>query len=213
MTLLSNRYALGLTAVLALASIPVVLHSYVGFRRDDCAHPMALVPNAEDGELGERSVFLRSTFAASQIRQGVHRPVGARIALHHATVRSYDPKRLYYRPDHYLAENRKPEGRDLEILEVEGARLSVFRPRFPRPTPISPVTLAAYLLVYRGEPVARPIHAQLRSAIQQAITGASPMTLFFAWTEVSPADTEEAEARLREWISRQWVRYHEICTP
>jgi exosortase len=210
---ISDRFALATAALCALALVPVVLHSYLHVRRDDCANPRALVPEMPVGSVSsEREAEIRRGFDAHQWREGRLPPVGDAPEFRFAVIRSYDPKALYYRGTRRLWQDVEPGGDRLEWLESEGVKLPIVRSRLGGEGGHSAATaVIESLLVYEGKPVENGWLAQLRAAPRQAFGGSRPMTLFAIRADVGPGQQTAAEKRASQWLLDSWRSYRLIC--
>lgn len=209
MTPLSPRYALGMLILSGVALIPVTVNTYVGYRSDDCAHPDVLLGRPESLH-GWRQRVVERVFEAFAWREGSVAGGPGEADLHYSILRSYDPKKLYYRPDYGMIENVRPVGRELEWLEADREWLPVHVPTYPQRGARRHV--GAYLLVYAGELVARPILNQLLSSPRQMFVGNQPMTLYFVWAQAPRGAHPATEERLREWLVEAWRRHQLICS-
>lgn len=214
MSLPSTRFALALAGLAALALVPVVLHSYLGAQRDDCRAPLALAPAAHASALERgRDAWMREHFAASAWREGRIAGRSGAPALAYAVVRSYDAKRVYYRPENTLLRGHSVRARELEWVDAHDVRLPIHRPRYSSTPGASLRAVAGYLLVYEGRPVADPYRAQLLAAPHQLLGASTPMTLFFVHGSAAAEQVEETEVRLRAALREQWERYRSSCLP
>jgi hypothetical protein len=217
-TAVSARYAVPLALLCALAALLVALHAYAGLRRDDCAHPEALIagPGVSDPERrAQRDAWFREKFDAFAWREGAVRTPAGAPELYYAAVRSYDAKRLYYRPQYLLFREGTPERVELEWLEVDGQRVPVHRSFYAPPEPATAggrrTPVVAHLLIYRGVPVDRPYLAQLRAAPALLLRGSAPMTLFYVQGSARPEELEPATRAALEWLAQAWRSYAATC--
>ena len=99
--MISARYLPAIGALLALACIPTVLHSYIGPRLED-GHSVTALPlrlNGLDGRESERSpAWVLELYGTSDF---VERKYGAALTLF--VARSADPKGLYHHPENGVA--------------------------------------------------------------------------------------------------------------
>lgn len=207
MTPLSTRHVVPLCVLLGIVLVPVTLHSYLGLETDECAHPSALIPPSSQPPPKNRV-----SDAALQFREGVIRSGGSAPTLRYVIVRSYDARRLYYRPEYSYA-LETPKGHRLEWLDVDGARLPIHVPQYADSITTQMKPVIAYLLVQDGQPIENPYLAQLMTAPRQLLVGRLPMTLFLAYGSVMRAETEPALAAAREWLASSWELYRAACVP
>jgi exosortase len=199
-TPVSARFALPLAALCTLALVPVALNSYAGRRSDDCAHPEVLMPGAPP------SSAKAEPFDAFAFREG---SVRGSPELRYAIVRSYDPKKLYHRPEYWLTDHREPLASAAGEVDAGDRSLPVRHLQFSARD--GQVDLAAYLLVYGGEPVANPVRAQLADAPALMLRGQQPMTLYYAQAVARAQDEQAASDALDRWLASSWKQYREIC--
>jgi hypothetical protein len=168
--MIAFRYLPGLAVLLAIASLPTVLHSYVGLTvadgRSTAAIPMRL--NGLDARPSDRSlVWLPEAMGTTDF---IERRYGRDLRL--LVVRSYDAKRLYHHPELAVAHDdyyeRTEIGRFAGRPEVP---IFTLRGRDNR--------VALYTLLYDREFVDRPVSFQLRNAIALLVQPRQMMTLFF----------------------------------
>lgn len=209
MTGLSRRYAPHLVALCAVALAAVVVHSWVGVGRDDCARPEAFLRTDGDAD-ARRQRFMRDAFEAFAWREGRIESKQQRASLSWSIVRSFQPRRLYYQPEMALYALR-PMRRSLEWLERDGERLPLHRAWYRADPATGATFVVAYLLIYRGQPVANGVRAQLGSAPALLVSGAAPMTLLIVGGTASGGEVAETEALAQDWLSANWRSYRFAC--
>jgi exosortase len=207
---LSARYGWGLAALACLALVPVVVHSYVGLKTDDCANPQALVP-ANAGGVVPGEADAQSNFDAYQWRTGQLAPTAGAPPMTYVVVRSFDAKQLYYRGSRRIWRDVEPGRDELVFIDDDGDKLPVVRSSLSDANSEDKHTLIAGLLVYRGRPVENGWLAQLRAAPLQALTGKRPMTLYAVRATVSDGNREAAEKRAYAWLRESYHFYQAIC--
>ncbi|HXX48760.1 MAG TPA: exosortase/archaeosortase family protein [Myxococcota bacterium] len=209
---LSDRYAAALFGLSALALLPVLVHSYLRFHPDDCAHPEVLVPQQIAGTFSpDREAELRRNFDLHQWREGRVAGVNGGPELQFAVIRSFDPKELYYRGTRRIWKDVEPGADRLDWIEADGERLPVVRSTVSGEGRREQAVAIGSLLVYEGAPVANGWLAQLRAAPRQALFGSRPMTLFAVRSDVPPSQLDAARKRVDEWLVRSWSDYRAIC--
>lgn len=209
MTRLSLRYVRPLSACLLLALIPVVVHSYLRIEIDDCKVPWAFASESAQASDsgGTRAAWMRERFQSSQWHEGSFFRDGLRFDF--SIVHSYDPKRLYHRPENYLVQHAIVKSREIEWVGTNSGALPIHRAYYDS---TDPAILVAYLLVYRSSPVASPYWPHLRAASVELFTGRRPMTLFLIQARGSPGSFREMERVGQEWLISSWERYRSACT-
>jgi hypothetical protein len=208
MTRLSLRYVRPLSACLLLALIPVVVHSYLQVKIDDCKAPLAFVPESAlaSHSGGSRDAWMREQFQSSQWNEGSFSRDGLRFDF--SIIRSYDAKRLYHRPENSLVEHALVERRGIEWVQADSGALPIHRAYYGD---TNPAIVVAYLLVYRSSPVASPYWPHLRAAPVELFSGRRPMTLFLIQARGSPDSLREMEKVGREWLLASWEKYRSAC--
>lgn len=205
MITLSRRYLLPLSACLFAALVPVTIHSYLNFDRDDCADASALfVTHAADPK---RNALGREQFQSFQMSDGNFIKDG--VQFDYSVVRSYDPKRLYHRPENTLVRHDAiVERRGIDWVQTPSGELPIHRAYYDN---TNRTIVVSYLLVFRSAPVANPYWPHVSAAPIEVFTGRRPMTLFFIKAEAWPGATHEAEKAEREWLVSAWQAYRNAC--
>ena len=210
---LSRRYAPHMTALLLVAAIPVMVHSYADVRRDECADPFRLAASTRRSDgAQQRDTFMKKRFGAFQWKEGQLRAKAGLPPVSWAVIRTYDAKTIYYRIATRLL-GGQPDAEALEWVDAAGERLPIRRLRYDPDPGSRAAVVAAYLLVYDGRPVANPYLNQLLSAPRRIFSGSLPMTVFFASSRATLERTESVEQRQGEWLLDSWQRYRSICFP
>jgi hypothetical protein len=155
---------------------------------------------------GNRDARMRERFQSSQWHEGSFVKNGLRFEF--SIVRSYDVKRLYYRPEGGLVGDRMVEKRQIEWISTKSDALPIHRVYYSNTDPARAV---AYLLMYRSSPVASPYCPQLRSAPLELFSGRHPMTLFLIQTRGPASSLREMEVAEREWLLASWDKYRSAC--
>lgn len=209
---IATRYAPALVVLSLLVLAPVLLHSYGDFRDDDCAGADRLVPPAlHDAAWEKRDEWMRRHFDAFAWTEGRLPAEAGSPPLRWSIIRSYDPKRLYNRPERQFAGGEIPVSRKLVEAEVEGGVLPVYLPRFQANAASASVPFTAYVLIYDGAVVENPYRAQLEAAPALAFQGSRPMTLLMASGRPTLRELGRTRERAIEWLSQARERYFEVC--
>ena len=174
--MISTRYAAAVCAVIMLALVPTIIHSYAGLVVQD-GRSTATIPNTvagftavpatRDAGWGERR-FESHDWIERRYLSG-----SDEVLL--TVLRSYDLKRLYHHPEldiaygaGYLTE---------EIVELDGAEgIPIHLLRASAETDAT----AMYALHYGDEFITDPLWFQIRVAGELLFGGRKPMTLLFA---------------------------------
>ena len=212
MILASLRYVRPLGLVLALASVPVLVHSYIGVAAESCADPEALLSGVEATQpSASRAEFLRSEMHASAFAETLVAGSQEGSGFRSLVLRSWDPKRLYHRPAQRLLKGSVVKGTHWEGLDSDDGKLPIQVVDYEDLIISGHAPVAAYLLVYAGEPVSNPYLAQLRSSLRQLVFGKQPMPLYFVYAEPGRDPAGLMEARVKSWLVDAWHRHRRAC--
>jgi hypothetical protein len=215
----STRFVPHVAVLLVFTAAIALLQG--GGRRDleDCANPAALLPN---GDPSPRA----SDANAEKRRTSRQRAVGERgrwtegttttpedFRLEYAVLHSYEPRRIYHQPGRNLVSEARSRTDELEWVRDGDRELPIHRLRFERSTrSAGPEVVAAYLIVYHGEPVTNPYRAHLAAAVPELWSGRRPMTLYLASVRAPAARRAQAEAATQRWLLERWQNHREACT-
>lgn len=208
--MLSRRYVLPLAVLSALALVPVVVHSYLGVQRDECADPFRLVPSTGRPEDSRRDRIMKRRLNAFQWKEGRLSGRDGLPESFYSVVRSYEAKKLYYLLEQRLLD-RVPDSESIVRVQSGGVELPIRKLYFAPHPGHSASLVAAYLLVHDGAPVDNPYWSQLLAAPVQLFTGAKPMTAFFITTVITRGQEEAVHAAHVAWLEREWWDYRSIC--
>lgn len=175
--MISHRFAPITVALLALALIPTVIHSYRGLTVDDGLRVSAtpeVLAGMPSRPTDRKARWVEANLASTDWFERTYRVGTEDVRLFAA--RSYDAKRLYHHPELAL----------LRGMELEPAG----RARLPgRPdVPIHVLStsrggrkgLAVYTLLHEGRYVENPVLFQIKTSAELLFSGRRPMTLFMA---------------------------------
>ena len=175
--MISPRFAVPVAALLALALVPTVIHSYRGTTVED-GLTTAAVPAVLDGmpssPTPRRPGWVREEFESTDWFERVYRHNGVDVTVFAA--RSYDAKRLYHHPELALL-------RAMDTVPIGTTRLD------SRPdVPLHVLTMnregragiAVYALLSEGGFIDNPIAFQLRTSAGLLVSGRKPLTLLMA---------------------------------
>jgi hypothetical protein len=173
--MIATRHLPALAALLAVAGIPTVLHSYLGPTLDDGRRTAAVswrLNGVEGRTSGRSDSWVLDTYGATDF---IERHYGRDLTLF--VARSFDPKRLYHHPEHGIARGDGYE--HASIVQVPS------RPGVPIFELTGPQDrLSVYALLYEGEFVSDPIRFQLRNALTSLVRRREAMTLFFVRSRI-----------------------------
>ena len=183
----STRFAVPVAALLALAAVPTVIHSYMPATVSD-GRSVRAIPLLLAGETGtetkRRANWGEDRFGSTD---WIDRRYGGVTGVKFFAGRSLDPKRLYHHPELALdydetyegaATIRLPKRRDVPVHVLRGGAGNGNR-------------VALYILHYDDEYIDDPILFQLRTSFRLLFTRRQPMTLFFAAQDLQASETVE----------------------
>lgn len=189
--MISPRYAVPVAALLAVALVPTVIHSYRGARLDDGSRASRIATTLDgmtSSATARRPGWVQNNFDSDDWIERTYDAGGIEVTLF--VARSYDAKRLYHHPE-------------LALLRGEttpaGVVASRQRPDIPlhvvRTTRNRQEGVAVYALHYGGGYIDNPVLFQLRTAVELLVSRRRPLTLFMASAAAgSPETVHEAPA-------------------
>ena len=193
--MVSTRFAAPVVALLALAAVPTVIHSYMPATVSD-GRTVRAIPLELAGQPGtpvkRRASWGEDRFSSTD---WTDRMYGGAAGVKFFVARSLDPKRLYHHPELALDYGepyeggttiRLPQRSDLPVHVLRGAEGNGRR-------------MALYVLHYGDEYVEDPILFQLRTSFRLLFSRRQPMTLFFVAQDLradETVDTSRATALL-----------------
>jgi hypothetical protein len=173
--MISPRYAAPVVALLALALVPTVIHSYRGVRVDDGLEAAAIAGTLQgmsSSPTARRAGWVRSNFDTDDWIERTYKENRIDVTLF--VARSYDPKRLYHHPE--LAILRGTQ------TTPAGISRTTARPDIPIHVLGTEQNgrhgIAVYALLYDDRFIDNPILFQLRTSLQLLVSGRRPLTLF-----------------------------------
>jgi hypothetical protein len=183
--MIATRYLYAIAAMLAIAMVPTVIHSYVGLSVLD-GKTTAAIDHTLDGRLGtdtNRSPeWVRDNFSAEDFIERRYGDVTLFVA------RSYDLKSLYHHPELGAAYRRSYDSHQIESLPSRSGSIPVHI--------LSGMGgQAAYVLLYNQSFVEEPMWFHARQAIAMLVRPKRQMTLFFAHGP-TPAATDSPVIRV-----------------
>jgi hypothetical protein len=190
--MISPRYAVPVAALLALALVPTVIHSYRATRTDDGLRAASIAESLNgmtSAPTGRREAWVENNFATADWIERTYRAGGTEALLF--VARSYDPKRLYHHPE--LAILRGTQTRPGGVVRAKA------RPDIPLHVLETQRDgrrgVAVYALMYDGSFIDNPLAFQLRTSVELLVGGRKPLTLFMASAlEGSREDIDNAPA-------------------
>lgn len=199
--MIATKYVYAIAALLGIALVPTVIHSYVELTASDGRVTRA-VTSALDGVTGidtrRAPEWVQENFGAEDFIERRYSDTTLFVA------RSYDLKGLYHHPELGAA-----YGRSYDTHRVQ----QVSTPDGPVAMHILTGTggLACYVLLYDREYVEDPLLFHARQALVMLFSPRRPMTLFFAHGSASNGAPEESPvarlvlAALRSFLAQPVV--------
>jgi hypothetical protein len=169
--MISTRFASITAALLVLALVPTVVHTYVRVTDSDGRTTAAIarqLHGIEGIDTDRNAGWVRDMFG---IHDFVERRYGADVTLF--VGRGYDAKRLYHHPELGLAYGRRYDTAEVVHLPAASASVPVHVLR-------GPGGLACYVLLYNNGFVEKPLEFQITQAFSMLFGPRRQMTLFFA---------------------------------
>jgi hypothetical protein len=197
--MISSRFLVPVSLLLALTLVPTVVHYYVAITPDDGLTVQAInieLDRVRAGSTARRAGWVEDTFASKDWLENSYTDADGRKVLLFV-ARSFDLKRLYHHPEIGLL-----RGADFDREKViKAASMPEIPIHFLRKR--SGAGAAAYVLLFDGEFVDNPIAMQLKTSFEMLFSASKPLTLFFVYDsmlhrdsvfEASPAAPVLAEA-------------------
>lgn len=175
--MISPRFAVPVAAMLALALVPTVIHSYRGTRIDDGLRTAAIesmLAGSASTQTARRAGWVQSNLESDDWIERVYKVNGSDVTLF--VARSYDAKRLYHHPELAVLRGTQTTPRGLAHASA--------RPDIPLHVIDTErggqKGLAVYALLSDGRFIDNPILFQLRTSVELLTSGRQPLTLFMA---------------------------------
>lgn len=182
---ISTRYALPVSLLLAFALLPTIIHSYIGVQSSDGLITAAISPtlgNLQSRPTDRRARWVQEVYdSVDWIERRYVGPDGTDLLLF--VARSFDLKRLYHHPELgvlHRVDFKRPQTQSSPLLD--GAPVHVLNSSVG-------LGVAAYALLYDGEFVAEPVLLQLRTSVELIFGARKPLTIFFVYDETLPSTT------------------------
>jgi hypothetical protein len=185
--MLSTRYAPAVLALVALAAVPTVIHSYM-----DSAAPDGRTTSAIPARLADETgtpTKRRASWGEDRLAayDWFERRYARAPEVKLAVARSFDAKKLYHHPELAIDYGpgyertttiRLPQRPDVPVYMLRGGQGNSRR-------------LALYTLHYEDGYVEDPIRFQLRASFKALFSNRKPMTIFFAAQDLPPGGEVE----------------------
>ena len=211
-TPVSDRYALPLRALCALALVPVACT-----RTRACAATTARTRPRSCPRMGNvdprRATHMEQQFTASQWREGkLAAGERRRPSSRYVVIRSYEPEAALLPRHAAPVVGRRARRRHASSgSSPTTARCRSCARRSTRERPERPRAVIASLLVYEGEPGREGLARAAARRAAPALHGRRPMTFFAVRGDVPEPLVPAAEARARQLLLDSWRTYRAIC--
>jgi hypothetical protein len=199
--MISRRFLVPVCALLALACVPTLIHSYIGATEDDGLRVQAIPatlggiastptrrPSNWAQEIYDSHDWFERNYATAT------GPVRLFVA------RSYDAKKLYHHPELGVI-------RGVDFVRGRPATIRVGNASVPASVldATSGKGVAAYVLVYDDRFVADPVKFQLETSLRLLVSERKAMTLFLAYDAdadaAAPLENSAVASILRAAVS------------
>lgn len=171
---MSVRHARLVFVLLVLALVPTVVNSYLGTTAVEGASVASLVPQTvgdfNSTPTKRRDASIRRSFDSTDWAERHYARVGG-ADITALVVRSFDMKKLYHHPELAVADSMEFQRGRVETLDWANTDVAVHVLEGEQQG------LFAYVLLYRGESIARPLVFQFRVAPDLLLRGRRPLTL------------------------------------
>jgi hypothetical protein len=175
--MISPRYAAPVAALLALALVPTVIHSYRGAAVVDGLRAEAIPARLGDmgsSPINRRPGWVKDNFDTDDWIERTYKVDQRDVRLF--VGRSYDAKRLYHHPELALLRGTQTTPGPVAYATA--------RPDVPLHTIETSrdgrTGVAVYALLYDGSYINNPILFQLKTSAALLVSGRRPLTLFMA---------------------------------
>jgi hypothetical protein len=186
--MIASRYAAAVAALMAVALVPTMIHSYGGVVVDDgrrAAHVPETLGAFTSLPTDRNPNWGRHHFDSDDWVERRYSTLTGSVTL--SVVRSFDLKTLYHHPEIEIV-----EGADLKKSRTEVFAAHPEIPVFVLETESDRGPAVFYALYYRDGFVRDPIWFQIRTAGELLFRGRQAMTLFLAQDENVPAGADMA---------------------
>jgi hypothetical protein len=183
--MISTRYGVPVSIILALAIVPTVIHSYLNLTIDDGVSVKNINPVLDNftSSLSKRNAgYGEETFGSRDwIERIYNNEEGKSIRLF--IVKGYDHKRLYHHPELALsyAKGLSNAGQ-LGLTGQNETPVNLLK------NDTSP-NIAAYALLYEGKFIDKPIQHQVLDSLNLLVSARKPMVLFYISDDSPPTNT------------------------
>lgn len=182
--MISARFGIVVSILLAIALIPTIMHDYTGAKVDDGLRVSAIsteLAGLSSNATNRRAMWVKDTFDSHDwIERRYIGPGGENVLLF--VARSYDLKRLYHHPEIGILRGVDLKKEGIKRLSgMPGVPVHVLKSRNEK-------GLAAYVLLYDGQFIEHPILQQILTSVELLFSPGKPMTLFFVYDGLAYLD-------------------------
>jgi len=183
--MISDRFGIIISILLAVALIPTIIHNYVGTELDDGLRVRAIsttLAKFSSNATNRRSAsWVKDTFDSYDwLERDYIDPGGKKILFF--VARSYDLKRLYHHPEIAI----------LRGIDLKKEKITQLREMPHIPVHVlksqTETGIAAYVLLYDGQFIKYPIRQQILTSVKLLFSYRKPMTLFFVYDATIRSD-------------------------
>ena len=206
---ISDRYAILLSCVLTLLSLPVLYHFYAKPETVTCRDPNRLIterflPSVQEFETVPRKRELLINGSTGTVKL----PGEWKMDSKYRISRSYNLADYYFVPiDNFT--NMFPEDfLEVRTLDVDGVELPVHL-RLDESEQQS--VLTAHIYILGGKPIRNPFTGSLAQAPAHLRDGLHPLTMILLYGNTKFERMEEGREIMLDWMRQAWLRYEAVC--
>lgn len=177
--MISSRFRIIVSILLAVALVPTIIHNYIGATVEEGLQTSSIsteLAGFSSNATPRRAMWVKDTFDSNNwIERRYIGQSGENVLLF--VARSYDLKRLYHHPE--IGVLRGVDLRKGGIDQLPGmpdVPVHVLKSQTGK-------GLAAYVLLYNGQFIENPILMQVLTSVELLFSPRKPMTLFFVYDE------------------------------
>jgi hypothetical protein len=196
---ISTRYLAPVCALLALACVPTVIHSYIGATESDGLTAAAVdttLAGRAFSRSGRYAAWGREVYNAHDWIERIHRSQsGGSVRLF--VARSYDLKKLYHHPELAVLHGTDLRPGGIARLRIGTDDLPVHLLDGPKGRGV-----AAYALLYDDRFVENPVQFQLRTSLALLVSRRKAMTIFLAYDDSTAASDPFEQSAVAQVLSQ-----------
>lgn len=201
--MISTRYALSVAILLALASIPTVIHSYFDLTIDDGVSIKEInleQDNFTSSPSKRNAGYGEETFGSEDWIERIYtNDEGKSIRLFIA--KGYDHKRLYHHPELALSHGKDLGSKSQIRLSTHPELIVNTLRNNTQPQ------MAAFVLLYEGQSIDNPILHQVMDSFNLLINPRRPITLFYVSDDNASNNTPFNETAAASILTKAVTSY------